>query len=134
MLASRALFFLPSWPEVAGSAAGVRTDRLIRAFEAWGCRVTVASAQADNEHASGLRFRGTETHVVPLNNMERARDLLDECEPDLVVFDRFYVEEALSHVLRSLRPKALRILDMQDCHLGWSGSAQSRPKAALPRR
>jgi glycosyltransferase involved in cell wall biosynthesis len=116
MLAGRALFFLPSWPEVAGSAAGVRTDRLIRAFEAWGCRVTVASAQADNEHASGLRFRGTETHVVPLNNMERARDLLDECEPDLVVFDRFYVEEALSHVLRSLRPKALRILDMQDCH------------------
>ena len=112
-----ALFCVPSWPEINGSAAGVRTQRLICAFIEWGCRVTVASAQADNEHARALRQqRSVETHVLPLNNLESARSMLDECDPDLVIFDRFYMEEALSHVLRSVRPTALRILDMQDCH------------------
>ena len=44
------------------------------------------------------------------------RAVIEATEPDVAVFDRFYLEEAQSHAVRSLRPETLRILDMQDCH------------------
>ena len=111
------VFFTPSWPEADGSAAGVRTERLVRAFIEWGCRVAIACAAARSPVCERLEnTHGVSTFSLPLNSAPDMRAVLDATEPDVAVFDRFYAEEAHSHSLQALRPSALRVLDMQDCH------------------
>ena len=113
-----ALFFVPIWPEVTGSAAGVRTDRLVRAFRDWGFRVAVACAVPPGNRTDPKRLEayGTKTIVLPLNDADALRGALEATEPDVAIFDRFYSEEQFSTGVRKLRPSTLRILDMQDSH------------------
>ena len=54
---------------------------------------------------------------MPLNHHAALAAALDAASPDLAVFDRFYVEEALAHAVRALRPRAVRVL----LHAGASG-------------
>ena len=110
------VFFVPAWPEVDGSAAGVRTARLAAAFQEWGCRVAFSSAASRTVHTERLESLGYRTFALPLNDAMEARHVLEATEPDMAIFDRFYTEEALSHAVRSMRPRVLRMLDMQDCH------------------
>lgn len=112
---SSVLFFAPSWA-AHGSAAGVRTERLVRAFREWGCRVSFASASAHDADAAHLESLGVSTFSLPLNRPDELRALLANVKPQVCVFDRYYTEEAHSFGVRALRPGALRILDMQDCH------------------
>lgn len=100
--------------------------RLCEAFMAWGFRVAVACATAPtkcNGHAAGLERRGITVHHLPLNSASASSSVLQEVEPSVVVFDRFYMEEAHSFRVRALRPSVLRILDMQDSH-AWRLSRQ----------
>ena len=115
------LVLAPTWPEIHGSAAGVRTQRLIDAFSSWygsRCQVSVAtSAPCTNEAAKLLRRRlGIKTFHLPLNCRATMQSVLEATEPDIAIFDRFYMEEIHGHALRAIRPSTMRVLDMQDVH------------------
>ena len=106
------LFFMPTWPDT-GSAAGVRTHRLIEAAGAWwgsSCKVAIATATPRNQQARGLeKALGVLTYSLPLNSAAAMRSVLEATEPDVAVFDRYYMEEVHSHALRALvRPWAER--------------------------
>ena len=112
------LLFTPHWPDL-GSAAGVRTFRLIKALSVWGCRVSVASA-ARNPCNTVERLAARDHQAtflrLSLNSMRSTRKILEQVAPDVVVFDRFYMEEAFGAHVQDLKPGVLRALDMQDCH------------------
>ena len=110
------LFFTPTWPDPSGSAAGVRTLRLIKAFREWTERpVAVASAERLPQPAI-LESSDFVAHALPLNCSTSLATVVASTQPDICVFDRFYLEEQFSFAIREARPGALRILDMQDLH------------------
>jgi hypothetical protein len=118
------LFMSPSlWPQPNASAAGVRTASLLKYFASskqgpfkfvdYGCGL-----MNDGTNIKGIH-PGVRIHHLPLNRKEKMRAFLhSEVNRDLkvVVFDRFFAEEAYSFYFHNERPDVLRVLDMQDMH------------------
>jgi hypothetical protein len=115
-LVRRALFLSPLWPEPGSSAAGVRTEGLLRAFQRWGWDVHYAAANKPNAYTKLLSDSGVPVHECGPNRADLLASILDATRPSIVVFDRFMAEEAYSFRVRELAPDALRVLDMQDLH------------------
>lgn len=110
-----ALFLSPVWPEPSSSAAGVRTADLLEAFATWGYSVTYASPAAPTAVGTeALAAAGAQALPCRLNRQEDIEAAVAAAEPSVVVFDRFYSEEAHAARVRELAPGALRVLDMQD--------------------
>lgn len=93
--------------------AGVRTSDLLTSFQRHGWAASYACSSAPNEHAAALSSAGVATHGVPPNREALLAEALNAAAPTVVVFDRFYAEEAFSFRVRELAPHALRVLDMQ---------------------
>lgn len=110
------LFLSPLWPEPGSSAAGVRTEGLIRAFQRWGWDVHYAAAAKPNVYTKLLSDSGVPVHECGPNRAELLASILEATKPSVVIFDRFMAEEAYSFRVRELAPNALRVLDMQDLH------------------
>mmetsp|Transcript_12158 Transcript_12158/g.22774 ORF Transcript_12158/g.22774 Transcript_12158/m.22774 type:complete len:468 (+) Transcript_12158:120-1523(+) len=118
------LFVSPTlWPQPNASAAGVRTASLIKYFESskQGTFKRVDYGCGLNETKNDIKGipPGVRTHHLPLNRGEEMRTFLhSEMNRDLkvVVFDRFFAEEAYSSYFHKERPDVLRVLDMQDMH------------------
>lgn len=111
----RALIIGYVWPEPASSAAGSRMLQLIAALQAFGYGVTFASPAATSEHAVDL----PSLQVTPLNillNDASFDEQLRALQPDLVLFDRFMMEEQFGWRVETHCPNALRILDSEDLH------------------
>jgi len=106
------------WPEATSSAAGVRTMQLIQGFQKWwpGSKIHVTSTSAPNRHCTVLERSGVTCSQITLNRNLSIQELVTDCRPDVVVFDRFLAEEQFSHGIKSHWPKALTILDTQDIH------------------
>ena len=104
------------WPEVTSSAAGVRTNSLLRAFQGWDWDVHFVASAKPNQHTESLAETGVATHNVGPNRGAQLEAVLRQAAPDVVVFDRFMAEEAFSFRVRSVVPSAARVLDMQDLH------------------
>ena len=115
------LFLSPTlWPLPDASAAGVRTAELLIYFASskqycfkhvhYGCGQTTLPPTV---------FPGVQMHHIPANRTETINNFLHgEVFENLkvVVFDRFFSEEAYSFHFHNERPDVLRILDMQDMH------------------
>ena len=110
------LFLSPIWPEPGSSAAGVRTESLLKAFGDWGYSVHYAAAAKPNAATEALRKSGVTVYECGPNREELLAAVLAAAQPTVVVFDRFASEEAFSFRVRELVPDALRVLDMQDVH------------------
>ena len=110
------LFLSSLWPEPGSSAAGVRTEGLIRAFQQWGYDVSYAAGAAPNEYTDRLREAGVATFECGPNREADLSRVIATSQPTVVIFDRFFNEEAFSFRVRELAPDALRVLDMQDVH------------------
>ena len=123
------LFLSPSlWPEPSSSAAGVRTSSLLQHFASkpslftlvsYGSGATKPSALTDYAHLHSLSTEyGIKLHDIPPNRSGTINQILsnDFQDLDAVVFDRYFAEEAYSFHFQKLKPRALRILDMQDFH------------------
>lgn len=109
------LFIGPVFPEPTSSAAGVRTVGLLEDFLSRGDRILFASPSDQNAFASALQEKGIETFQIGPN--DPAFDLrLHEFAPEVVVFDRFMLEEQFGWRVAEHAPKALRILDTIDLH------------------
>ena len=80
------------WPEPSSTAAGRRTVDIIRSLQAAGYRVSFASGARPTEHSLDLESLGVETHTVQPNDSS-VDTWLAELAPDVVIFDRFMIEE-----------------------------------------
>lgn len=103
------------WPEPDSSAAGSRMMQLIRLFLAQDWAVTFASAATPTEHMVDLGTLGVVSADIELNSSS-FDDFVRELDPDIVLFDRFMVEEQFGWRVAQHCPDALRILDTEDLH------------------
>ena len=103
------------WPEPYSSAAGARTLSLLKCCRAAGFSVTVASACQENAAYQQLIELGISVRPVQVNHSS-FDEFVTELNPDLVVFDRFMIEEQFSWRVRQCCPSAARVLDSVDLH------------------
>ena len=103
------------WPEPNSSAAGRRMMQLIQLFLAQDWQITFVSAAAESEHQVDLRALGVETAVIQLNDSS-FDDFVAELNPDIVLFDRFMIEEQFGWRVEATCPDALRLLNTEDLH------------------
>lgn len=103
------------WPEPNSSAAGSHMLSLLKLFRKQGWAVTFASPAAKSEHRADLLEIGIDEYSVALN-CSSFDDFIIDLAPDLVLFDRFMLEEQFGWRIAKHCPNALRILDTEDLH------------------
>ncbi|MEM8594014.1 MAG: glycosyltransferase [Pseudomonadota bacterium] len=101
------------WPEPNSSAAGSHMMSMLRAYRTQGWRVTFASAAQPSVHQSDLSLERIDTKTIALN-CDSFDDQLTQWQPDIVVFDRFLMEEQFGWRVEEHCPSAMRILDTSD--------------------
>lgn len=112
---TKVLFIGYVWPEPRSSGAGTRTLELIELFLQQDWRVTFCTPAATTEHQVDLATLGVQQKTVELNNPS-FDSYLREVVPDIVMFDRFMMEEQFGWRVETECPSALRILDTIDLH------------------
>lgn len=103
------------WPEPNSSAAGGRMMQLISIFAANGFKITFASPALDSNFMVDLSEFGVEKKSIELNSVS-FDDFVIELNPDVVLFDRFMIEEQFGWRVTENCPKAIRLLDTEDLH------------------
>ncbi len=103
------------WPEPKSSAAGSRMMQLISYFKERACQVIFASPAALGEHRTQLADIGVLEQAITLNS-DSFDVWIKEINPDLVLFDRFMMEEQFGWRVEQQCPQCIRILDTEDLH------------------
>nr|WP_245234905.1 glycosyltransferase family 4 protein [Tamlana crocina] len=112
------------WPEPKSSAAGSRMMQLIHFFKSENYQITFASACAKTERAFPLETIGVDAVAVELNS-STFDDFIKTLNPDIVLFDRFMVEEQYGWRITEQCPNAIKILDTEDLHFLRKGRQQA---------
>ncbi|WP_406825906.1 glycosyltransferase family 4 protein [Pedobacter sp. KACC 23697] len=115
------------WPEPASSAAGTRMVQLVDLFLANGYQVTFASAASKSEFSYDFSHTPVIEQEIKLND-ESFNAFLKALNPDIVLFDRFMIEEQYGWRVQQECPGALRILDTEDLHFLRQARQQSTKK------
>ena len=115
MSAKRILIIGYVWVEPNSSAAGSRMLQLIEVFLKRDYQITFASPAQRTESALDLAGLGVDEVSIALNS-STFDTLVENLNPDLVMFDRFMMEEQFGWRIAKACPKALRILDTEDFH------------------
>ncbi|MES2747826.1 MAG: glycosyltransferase family 4 protein [Bacteroidota bacterium] len=103
------------WPEPKSSAAGSRMMQLITLFQANNYHITFVSTAQNLEFSEDLVSLGVTIKTIELNSTT-FDDFVQELQPNLVVFDRFMVEEQFGWRITESCPNALKILNTEDLH------------------
>ena len=103
------------WPEPNSSAAGSHMLSLLSLFKQQGWQVTFASPAQQGEHKVDLTELGIDEQTVALN-CSSFDDFITALNPNMVLFDRFMLEEQFGWRVAKHCPEALRILDTEDLH------------------
>lgn len=115
-MANRKVLFIGLvWPEPTSSAAGTRIIQLVNSFLSQGDEVHFASAAAKSDYSFDLPKLGATEHSIELNSSS-FNDFIKSLNPDVVVFDRFVIEEQFGWRVRQECPNTLTILDTEDLH------------------
>ena len=104
------------WPEPLSSGAGLRMLELSQLFVQQGWRVTYASTAVANAYSSDLPALGIETADIVVND-SRFDGFLAKLTPNIVLFDRFSMEEQFGWRVEKVLPAALRMIETVDLHL-----------------
>ncbi len=112
------------WPEPKSSAAGSRMIQLIDTFQNENYSITFASPCAKNDNAFNLESIGVNSVDIELNNSS-FDEFIKELNPNIVLFDRFMIEEQFGWRVAEHCPNALRILDTEDLHCLRKGRQQA---------
>lgn len=108
------LYLAAAWPEPASSAAGTRSLQLLSLFLEAGWRITFMCAAEKRPHSAELPPGIT---ALPLQlNDSRMDAHFASLQPDLVIFDRFMLEEQYGWRITRHCPQAKRLLDTIDLH------------------
>ncbi|WP_026897555.1 glycosyltransferase [Daejeonella oryzae] len=103
------------WPEPNSSAAGMRMIQLVHLFISQNWKVTFASAASDSDYM--FDFAQLEIDRITISLNDSGFDLfIKNLNPDIVLFDRFMIEEQFGWRVAENCPDAIRILDTEDLH------------------
>jgi len=94
------------WPEPESSAAGVRTIGLLKTFLSAGWKVSFLGPRPGR--LSGFSVEEIPSFEVEPNDPGFDR-LIGELSPDVVLFDRFHIEERFGWRVETVCPRALRV-------------------------
>ena len=103
------------WVEPNSSAAGKRMLQLIAQFLESGYMVTFGSPSQKSEKAMDLISLGIDEVAIELNTVSFDK-FINKLQPNIVLFDRFMMEEQFGWRVAENCPKAIRILDTEDLH------------------
>lgn len=113
---SKKLLIISSvWVEPNSSAAGNRMLQLIELFQENNFEVYYASTASISDFGVNLSQLNCLVHQIELNNSSFDNFIL-ELNPNVVLFDRFMVEEQFGWRVAKTCPNAMRILDTEDLH------------------
>jgi glycosyltransferase involved in cell wall biosynthesis len=101
------------WPEPNSSAAGSRMMQLIAFFQAQDYQVTFASPAQKSDHMIDLNDHQIQVQVISLN-CQSFDEFIKRLAPEVVLFDRFMMEEQFGWRVKEQCPNAIRILDSED--------------------
>lgn len=119
------------WPEPKSSAAGSRMMQLIHFFKSQDYTITFASPCVKSDNAFDLTTIGIEQVPIQLNDAS-FDTFIQELDPNIVLFDRFMMEEQFGWRVAEQCPNALRILDTEDLHCLRKGRQQALKEGMLP--
>lgn len=103
------------WVEPNSSAAGKRMLQLIEQFLERDYTITFASPAIKSEKAIDLNSLGIEEVSIELNNVS-FDVFIKNLQPEIVLFDRFMIEEQFGWRVAENCSNAIRILDTEDLH------------------
>ena len=103
------------WPEPTSSAAGTRMVQLLNVFLENRYKVIFASAAAKGKYSAELQSMGVLEVAIELNN-DSFNDFVRSLQPDMVMYDRYMIEEQYGWRVKQECPDALTILDTEDLH------------------
>ena len=112
---SKILIIGTVWPEPNSTAAGNRMLQIIEQFQIQKFEVIFACAAAIGEFSFDLKSINVEMVAIELNNSNFDCFIL-ELKPDVVIFDRFMIEEQFGWRISENLPNCLKILDTEDLH------------------
>ncbi len=112
------------WPEPKSSAAGSRMMQLIRFFQTQNHQITFSSPCAKSDNAFDLTTIGIDQISIELNNTS-FDVFINKLNPEIVLFDRFMMEEQFGWRVAEHCPNALRVLDTEDLHCLRKGRQQA---------
>jgi glycosyltransferase involved in cell wall biosynthesis len=103
------------WVEPNSSAAGSRMLQLIRFFQTQKYSIVYASTASESEFSFDLTDLGITTSFIQLNDSSFDEFLL-RIEPNMILLDRFMIEEQFGWRVSNVLPNAIKILDTEDLH------------------
>lgn len=101
------------WPEPNSSAAGSHMMSILRLFVQQNWQVEFATPSQPTEHMIDLANEGISSQAIALN-CDSFDQYIIEYQPDIVLFDRFMMEEQFGWRVEKNCPKALKLLDTED--------------------
>ncbi len=103
------------WPEPTSSAAGRRMVDLLSLFHKQAWSITYACTAAESEYCYPLDALNIKKQAVAVN--DSAFDaFIRALSPDIVLFDRFMIEEQFSWRVEQQCPEAMTVLETSDLH------------------
>ncbi|MDR6607335.1 glycosyltransferase [Pseudomonas synxantha] len=101
------------WPEPRSSAAGGHMMQILESFLQQGWDITFSSPAGTGEHRADLAPLGIREVPIELNNSSFDM-FISELAPDVVLFDRFMMEEQFGWRVEKHCPNAMRVLESSD--------------------
>lgn len=101
------------WPEPNSSAAGSHMMSILRQYTQQNWQVEFATPSQPTDHMIDLASEGVSSQKIALN-CDSFDQYISEYQPDLVMFDRFMMEEQFGWRVEKNCPNALKILDTED--------------------
>ena len=101
------------WPEPNSSAAGSHMMSILRLYRQQGWQIEFATPAQETEHMIDLAEEGISSQNIALN-CDSFDAYIAQYQPDIVMFDRFMMEEQFGWRVEKHCPSALKILDTED--------------------
>ena len=101
------------WAEPNSSAAGSHILSIMQLFQKQNWQVEFATPAQESEHAIDLKSIGISTQNISLN-CDSFDTYVKAYKPDIVIYDRFMMEEQFGWRVAKNCPNALTILDTED--------------------
>ncbi len=115
MTSTRVLIIGYVWPEPRSSAAGSQMLQLIEQCLLQHWTITFASPAQPGVQRADLSVLGVAEQAIALN-CSSFDSWVCELQPDIVIFDRFMMEEQFGWRIAEQCPQALRVLASSDLH------------------
>jgi O-antigen biosynthesis protein len=103
------------WPEPNSTAAGSRMLQIISLFQNQGYEITFLCSASKSDFSFDLNTISVQTKPIQLNDSS-FDSIIKELNPNVVLFDRFMIEEQYGWRVMENCPNALRVLDTEDLH------------------